>query len=326
MPENMKKLSDSYLYRTTDFNKDIFQYLMSSDRVDKKNDAFNDILYSIKKQAPPIISKVLLSNKVELLISQKGISRPFKVIYVKDIKANSQERKVFIDCAKVISNENNIYTCKKIGVLISYLTAAMTYIIYYNNPRAITANSVLTKTGTEAFTDLMLYVLGYLKVPVSYSDNKERMSFAIAEYYQTCVLGVENGEPVYNIAKSVSGIKEKKTCDYLHTLFGFVFEDDCDISKFITKFAEVFMDQKEGEITPKDRIKLTLDAFIQRWMYAFGPGTVFGLECFVPFSQILSDCYTGAYINQQNTIEKVARGKIVTAFTNELLRVGGENA
>ena len=324
----MKRLSDSYLYKMVDYGKDIFSYLMGSERIDKHTDGFNDIVYTIKKQAPPILLKVLLSDKVVLLFSKKGIPRQFKVIYVRDIKDdNKEKRRVFIDCSQVIENNNGIYTCKKSGNLISYLTTAMTYILYYNSPKSIQTNSTLTRTGAEAFTDMMIYVLGYLKVPVSYIDNKERMSFVIAEYYQTCVLGVENSETVYNVAKQVSGIKEKKTCDYLHTLFSFVFENDCDINKFLIKFAEVFMDQKEnGANSPKNRIRLTLDTFVQRWMYAYGPGTFLGLECFVPFSQILTDCYTGAFLNQQNTIEKVARGKIVTGFSNELLKIGGENA
>ena len=323
----MKRLSDSYLYQTADFNKTIFSYLMSSERVDKSVAEFNDVVYAIKKQAPPILSKVLLSNKVVLMIDKKGISRPFKVINVINVKDDNKDRKVFIDCTKVISNENNTYSCKKIGILISYLTTAMTYILYYNKDKTITTNALLTKTGAEAFTDLMIYVLGYLKVPVSFADNKERMSFVIAEYYQTCVLGVPNGESVYNMAKLVSGIKEKKTCDYLHTLFSFLFDNDCDINKFIIKFAEIFMDQKENDTnSPKNRIRLTIDAFVQRWMYAFGPSTIFALECFVPFSQMLTDCYTGAFLNQQNTIEKIARGKIITSFSNELLRVGGENS
>lgn len=324
----MKRLSDSYLYKMVDYGKDIFSYLMGSERIDKHTDGFNDIVYTIKKQAPPILLKVLLSDKVVLLLSKKGAPLPFKVIYVRDIKDdNKEKRRVFIDCIKVIENDNGIYTCKKSGNLISYLTTAMTYILYYNSPKSIQTNSTLTRTGAEAFTDMMIYVLGYLKVPVSYIDNKERMSFVIAEYYQTCVLGVENSETVYNVAKQVSGIKEKKTCDYLHTLFSFVFENDCDINKFLIKFAEVFMDQKENDTnSPKNRIRLTLDTFVQRWMYAYGPGTFLGLECFVPFSQILTDCYTGAFLNQQNTIEKVARGKIITGFSNELLKIGGENA
>ena len=159
---------------------------MIAHRVNKKDESFNDIVYDVKRQSiAPVLIKVLLSNKIELLIDTKGVSRAFKVIYSNDPKErNSGKKKVFIDCTGIIEYENGVYTIKKISHLVSYLVTAMTYIIYYNLPKAILSNNVLMKSSTEAFVDLMLYVLGYLKVPITYSDNKERMSFALAEYYQ----------------------------------------------------------------------------------------------------------------------------------------------
>lgn len=325
---DMKKISDSYLYQSTNYDKELFKYLMEAERVDKSNKSFGDIIYSVKQQSTAVISKVLMSNKVVLMIRDSGVSRVFKVLYLKDAKSDSADRKVFIDCSGIIKSSDGIYKCSKVGALISYLTAAMTYIIYYNNPKLITSSASLMKNGSSAFVDMMLYTLGYLKVPVTYADNKERMSFVLAEYYLSCVEGVPtSGETIYNIAKSISGIKEKRTCDYLHTLFAFTLDEGhCDFNKFLAKFAEVFLDQKEGSISPKNRALLTTEAFVQRWMYMFGPSTFLGLECFVPFSEILTDCYTGAFLNQQNTIEKVVGSKVVVDFTNELLKIGGENA
>ena len=135
----MKKISDSYLYQVADYNKKIFEYLMSAERVDKNADGFTDVVYAVKKQANAILMKVLLSDKVVLMIdpNNKGVSRPFKVIYVKDVKDRKQKRRVFIDCTGIITSENGEYTCKKITTLIAYLMAAMTYIIYYNNPTSM---------------------------------------------------------------------------------------------------------------------------------------------------------------------------------------------
>ena len=326
----MKKISDSYLYRVADYGKKIFEYLMSAERVDKNADGFTDVVYAVKKQANAILMKVLLSDKVVLMIdpNNKGVSRPFKVIYVKDVKDRKQKRRVFIDCTGIISSENGEYTCKKITTLIAYLMAAMTYIIYYNNPNLIIGNHTIMKNGAGAFVDMVLYVLGYLKAPITYADNKERMSFVLAEYFAYCIAGSSTDSDYgYNLAKQISGIKEKRTCDYLHPLFSFTFAGgECKLDKFIEKFAEVFLEQTKDAPVHKNRNPLTVEAFAHRWMYAFGPGTFLGLECFVPFSQILSDCYSGAFINQQNTIEKVAGSKVVVSFTNELLKVGSENA
>lgn len=326
----MKKVSDSYLYQVADYNKKIFEYLMSAERVDKNADGFADVVYAVKKQANSILMKVLLSDKVVLMIdpNNKGVSRPFKVLYVKDVKDRKQKRKVFIDCTGVIAYNNGEYTCKKITTMIAYLMTAMTYIIYYNNPNLVIGNHTIMKNGASAFVDMMLYVLGYLKAPITYADNKERMSYVLAEYYAYCIAGCStDGDYGYNLAKQISSIKDKKTCDYLHTLFSFTFAGgECKFDKFIEKFAEVFLEQTKDAPVHKNRNPLTVEAFAHRWMYAFGPSTFLGLECFVPFAQMLTDCYSGAFINQQNTIEKVAGSKIVVAFTNELLKVGSENA
>lgn len=325
----MKILSDSYLYQTVDYNKVIFSYIMSSDRIDRSSNSFFDVEYAVKKQGQLILSKVLKSNKVVLMVSPKGISRLFKVIYAKDVKDTSNEKKVFIDCTGVIDVDGTTYTCKKPGVLISYLTAAMIYIIYYNKPAVILNNTTVVKTGAEAFVDLFLYTLERMKVPVTYMDNKEKMSFSLAEYFLASVLGITQKDTIFNMAKKVSGIKETKSCEYLHTLFGItVGEEGWNIKDYLTKFAEVFLDQKETDLNSpyKNRTALTVDALAQRWMYSFGPGTIFGLECFVPFAQILTDCYNGSYINQQNTIEKVAGSKNITSFTTELLKIGSDNS
>jgi hypothetical protein len=324
----MKRISDAYLYQMTDYGKEIFNYLMNAHRVDKSVSGFSDIVYEVKRQAAAsILMKVLLSDKVVLLIDSKGMSRAFKVMYHKDPKiGKSVKRKVFIDCTGIIKYENGVYTCTKVSTLISYLFAAMTYIIYENMPKAIISNNTIMKSGTGAFVDLMLYILSYLKVPVTDADNKEKMSFVLAEYYQVCVVGRENGEMVYNLAKSVSGITEKKTCDHYHILFNSTLTPECNFNIFLAKFAEVFLGQKEGAVTPKNRAKLTTDSFAQRWMTSYGPSTFLGLEVFVPFSQMLTDVYIGGYLNQQNTIEKVVGGKTIVKFANELLKVGSENA
>ena len=47
----MKKISDSYLYKSIDYNKQLFSYLMSAERVDKSSQGFADINYSVNKQS-----------------------------------------------------------------------------------------------------------------------------------------------------------------------------------------------------------------------------------------------------------------------------------
>ena len=123
------------------------------------------------------------------------------------------------------------------------------------------------------------------------------MAYVLAMYYQRCILYKEDSDTVRQICRKLSKLDQRKA-DYLATVFTSFFNDNpkCSIEAFIAEFARVFMNQEANE---KSSMKLTSDAVVSRWMYGFGPGTVFGLEFFPAFAAILSDCYVGAYINQQ---------------------------
>ena len=321
-------MSDSYLYQVADYGKEIYKYLMRAERVDKKSEAFADIIYDVKmRQVSPVIMKVLLSNRVVLCIDpNKGMSRAFKVLYADDLK-DDRKKKAFIDCTGLIRYDNGKYVCKNIGTLISYVISAMTNVLFYKINNTVITNTTIVQASTEAFVDMMLYVLGYLKVPITYLDNKEKISFVLAEYYLNCVIersGFEENNIA--IAKKVAKFSDNKSCGYLHTMFADTYNDGKGtFDQFINRFAEVFLDQKADKPSRENRMILTPDVVAQRWMYVFGAGTFLGLELFPSFASILTDCYVGAYVNQQNTIEKIV-GKNVVKFTNELLKVGSENA
>lgn len=321
-----KVLTDSYLYRKAEYGKQAVKFIMESTEVDRHSDAFSDIAYQVRiRQVSPVILKVLMSNNVILCIGPKPMPRTFKVFRAKNIKSpKSDEKKVYIDCTDLIVLDGGTYKCKNIQHLISYLIGAMAYIMYHAIPDKLVRNTTLVQAGTEAFVDMMLYVLGYLKVPITYADNKERMSYVLALYYQRCILCKQDAGPVSQMAKKVSKLDIKK-CEYYDTIFNVFFGDKpfVTIDEFLEKFAEVFLEQRPG--ANKGNGVLTVDGLVDRWMYAFGPGTAFGLEIFPAFSQILTDCYVGGYINQQNTIEKIV-GKNVAEFTNTLLDIGSENA
>ena len=70
--QKTKVLSDSYLYAKADYSKEIFNYLMTADIIDKNSEAFADVLYEFtKRQISPVLVKVLKSNKVVLTIGKR---------------------------------------------------------------------------------------------------------------------------------------------------------------------------------------------------------------------------------------------------------------
>lgn len=320
----LKTYDDSYLYQQTKYAQNIMQFLISSDVVDKNSEAFADILYEVKSRATsPVLSKVLQSSKVVLCLNHKPMPRAFKVLYAKDIKNKSNDKKVFIDCTDIITSDGGTYRCKNIAILLSYLTTAMTYVIYYNLPSSIIRNNTLTQTSTEAFVDMMLYLFGFMGLPVTYADNKEKMSYILAEYYLYCILCKKDDDMIGVIAKKVSGLDAQK-CSFMNTALAPFFEkpEEITIVEFTNKFSEFILHQSNDTDAAH---KFTVDALSDLWMKRFGPGTIFGLELFVPFATMLTDCYIGAYLNQQNTIQKVV-GTNMTKFVVELFKVGSENA
>ena len=94
----------------------------------------------------------------------------------------------------------------------------MTYVLYHDLNDKVIRNSTLVQSGTEAFVDLMLYILGYLRVPVTYADNKEKMSYALAMYYQRCILCKDDMTAISQMCKKVSKLDPKK-CEYLDMIF-----------------------------------------------------------------------------------------------------------
>lgn len=320
-----KAFNDSYLYNTADYTKEIYNFIMTAEVIDKTSDAFSDIAYQLRiRQTSPVLTKVLMSEKVVLCIVPKPMPRPFRVFRAVDVKhGKNADKKVFIDCSELIKNEGGVYKCKNLAVLMSYIISAMTFVLYYAIPDKLIRNSSLVQSGTEAFVDMMLYVLGYLKVPITYADNREKMSYALAVYYQKCILCKDNTDSISQLAKKVSKLDVRK-CEYIDTIFNAFYKDRqyVNIKEFLVEFARVFLNQEPDS---KDPNRFDIDTFVQRWMYAFGPGTYLGLELFPAFASILTDCYVGGYVNQQNTIEKIV-GQNVVEFTTALLNIGSDNA
>ena len=69
--------------------------------------------------------------------------------------------------------------------------------------------------------------------------------------------------------------------------------------------------------------KLSTESVVSKWTFVYGRSTPFGLELFPAFATMLSDCYVGAYINNQKTIEKIA-GQSMVEFVKSLLAIGAE--
>ena len=316
MEVKIKNFGDSYLYRAGNFEKNLMQFMMSAEIINKNHPSFDDIKYEVKRrQVTSSLMKILMSDNIILLKGNVGLSRAFKVFAAKDIISGDNKVKVFIDVTDIIKSTDGTYSIdsRNVDILVSHLLSAMNTFIYYHERgnAKLTNNTSLIDAGTKAFSDMFTYVVDYLRIG-SVDNVRERTKYISALYYQCGLLCKDFTDSVRVRARKLSGLSEREA-DIVETLMGP--DPFKDIDTFIKSLAKVL--RIEGQ--------LRLDNFIEKWVFVFGSGTQYGTELYTCFASIVTNAYVGAYINNQKTIEKVL-GKTLVEFTNALFKVGSELA
>ena len=313
MPKNY---SNTYLYgKYPEYDKALLTFIMDGEVIDKDKDDFNGVIYEVKRrQTIPALLKVLKSEVVVLMVANKALPRQFKVFCAKDIRnGKKKELKVYIDCTDLLSkNKEGNWVCKDIDVLISNLIAAMVNVIYYKDEKVLVNNSSLTQTGANAFSSLMTHVVDYVAKISATPKNKSYCIYLCAKYYLANILGKdENTSGNKNICRQLAGLSERES-DIIDMQ---IQESSFDNIKFFADTLSRIL-----------RInKLSVDVIVERWMYLYGVSSVFALELFPAFSEMITNCYIGSYLNNQKTIEKIASTSMVE-FSKQILKIGADIA
>ena len=308
MPKNY---SNTYLYgKYPEYDKSLFKFIMDGDIIDKDANDFSGILYEVKRrQTIPALMKVLKSDVVILMTSLNSLPRQFKVFCAKDLRGNKKDLKVYIDCSNILSkNKEGNWVCREIDALISYLVSAMVNVIYYKDEKILINNTAITSNGTLAFTNLFTHIVDYVAKISSTPKNKSYCQYLCAKYYIANILGKdETSAGNSNICRQIANLSERESDIVDMQLEEHSFNN---LKFFVETLSKIL------------RInKLTVDVVVERWMYLYGVSSVFGMELFPAFSEMLTNCYIGAYLNNQKTIEKIA-GNSMVQFTKEILKAG----
>lgn len=305
-----KTLSASYLYGKVDtYETNLIKFIMEAERIDTNSEMFADLLYDIKRRAiNNSLLKVLTSKNIVLCRSDNPLSIAFKVFTAKDLKDKNKNTKVFVDVSKIIYVSNGIYTCdiKNVDIIISYLVSAACQRIYYGATDKFTRNTTIISTGSEIFAQLMNYTIDYLYKINTMPIQKQKLEYLSSMYYQICILGKDPDDRAKQIAIKQSKISEREA-----QIIDIQTPSDSylNINMFIQAIAKIL------------RIdKLTLDVFMNKWVYLFGPGTQFAVEMFYAFSDMITNAYVGAYINSQKTIEKIT-GRRMVEFATKIIEI-----
>lgn len=306
MAVTKRSYADSYVFsKFPDYEKNIMDFIMSSERIEKESERFSHISEDVKRrQVTAVLHRVMMDDDVVFCIHRKGMPAAFKVFMARDVKTD-RAPKVFIDVTDIVKMKDGFYECTKIDVLCTYLLSAMTDLSYEREPEKLISSSILITSSTSCFVSLFTYILDYLRVN-GFAENKIKIGYLAAMYYQVRILGKERDQTSKNIAIKIAGGQNKDI-----TAYEFYYNDEHldNIHVFISYLADTF--KLNG---------LTTDVFLEKWLWLIGKGTQFGLEVFTAFSTILTDAYCGTYINNHKNIERCC-GREMVNYVNNLIRI-----
>lgn len=298
----IKTYSDCYLYNKYPiYNKILFDGVMS-DSIDKGVDNFDEVVYEIKRtRISSGLVDVLKSPKTVLITPSKPMPKPFVAFVAKDPRDKNKVRKLFIDATNCIINNGDGYKVND-GRLVSHLINgyyAMYYSTYGNK------STMFNVDQAKCFVALFTHIIDFIG-KISVIDNaRDKCTYLAARYFLEGIAGVAE-ERSREIARTIAGISEAKESMYVYI------EDNSD---------ECFTDLREFIRCIKNQFKidkLTVDIVVEKWMYLYGPGTVFALEYLPALSAMITDAYVGSYINNQKTIEKIC-GKSMVALAKSMI-------
>ena len=302
-----KTFADTYIYSIDTNNvtaRNLTEFILKADRIDKESAAFKSIMENIKtRQVTTVLFRILKMDKIVLCTYTKELPASFKVFEAKDMKDNNR-KKVFIDLTGLVKLTNGYFTCKDIDKFIAYLTNALVFLIYGEDRTAFTNNANIIKSSTDCFISLFNGVFDNLRV-INFHQNKEKIGYIAGVYYINNLMQ-KDLEYAEKMSSNLMDLRNQA-----NALKYYYDESNLkNIDTMITNLKDVF---KLGDISTS--------VFIERWMFLYGKGTMYGMELLPAFLTMITSVYSGSYLNNQKSIE-LRCGRELVNVSNEILRVG----
>lgn len=309
MPKNY---GTTYLYNKFPYEEKIFKFIMNAEQIPVMDSSFDDVKYEFKKrQLSPALTKVLTSKNVILLSAKDGkpINTQFRVFCCKDVRSKSNDLKVFIDVTGLVyrDRESNEFKCRNIDILIADVLNAMVTLIYHKAEDKILTVTIVEQ-AMDAFSSLMTHVVDYLTKISAIPSTKSKCQYLCCIYFVRNLLCRNFDTNMKRVAGKICGLSEREQ----DMIIASVDEEDDFIN---LKF---FIDCLSRSIKAPS---LKIDNIVDKWMFLYGSNTPFAMEYFPAFSAMLTDAYTGAYMNNQKTIEKVI-GNVLVSYTKSVIEKG----
>lgn len=292
-------ISKCYLYsKMNGYTKVMASAILNAKRIDKNTTEFaEDVGLEIKRSKAPIyLLKILNSKNTHLLQPENPLPKPIRVFAAKDIKGNKKIN-AFIDCSNIIATVGNNRYKVDTSILIAYLLSAKHNMMYYGIPGAFSNKSQLVLLETRAYAKLFTHVIDYLGNISIIPDNREKMMYLASKFFLYNQLQITDDDKVDEIAKRVADITDSQ-----QNVFNIISEgkDLKTLPGFVDAVKEIFKMNK-----------LTLSLVIEKWMFLYGAATVLALEFLPSFLTMITDAYSGVYLNNQKSIEKILAKDLV---------------
>lgn len=313
--KSFKSYSDTYLFQKYPrYQKMLFEAIMRDPVIEKNTDEFKDVIYEISrsKVLSKSLERVLMSTNTILLDCVEPLPRVFKVFCSRDPRNRNSGIKVFIDCTNVITKraKSAEYAIDDIK-LISFLINASVCMIYHKNITILTRNTTIVKSLTTCFSKLFTYVIDYLAKISIQESNKIKVMYLASMYFLIGILQIGNDARTKTLATKIAGISEREA-DMLDILIDKASRPKTGSHNTADPYSDIrIFVNTLADVLHLDKRVISTDIIVEKWMQQFGPGTVFGLEYLPALSAMLTDAYTGGYLNQQKTIEKICADSMV---------------
>lgn len=305
-----KTYASAYLYSKGNYEKNLVNFIMTADEIDKDSEAFKDIKFDVKRrQIDSSLIKVLESRNIKLMTHPVPLPKAFKVFAATDIKTD-KKLKVFIDCTEIIKYNDGVYRCNNVDILIAYLVSAINNLVYYADPKRIIMRREIIDSGARSFSALFTYIIDYIYKVSNTQSVKAKCQYLSARYYIENILQKDFTDSVKAVCRNVSSMTEREE----------------EILNLQVDEEKMFINIKnfvEGLTKILKLPETSLELILEKWVYLYGTGTQFALEIFPAFATMMTNCYVGCYINNQKTIEKIT-GRNMVDFTKGILRIGSE--
>jgi hypothetical protein len=305
-----KTLNDTFIFNYYDKNlkSNIIKFIDSADEISYED--LKDDLYEIDKRfsfsLKPQIMTDLKSGKITPIYNNSANLRmPSSIPAILTIKEG--KLRCFVNLNNYATKNKEGKITIDTGKLFVLLQAGEVYALSYQYFPRIQRDTEIINYGSELYSKLFTNILNK-KFAINLDENKSsQATFLTSKFFLINLLGKEPSEEIDNYALRNCQITSPYVISGVNRAINVK-----DYDKL-----ETFIEALSKNI--KGLEKLTVRAYLDNFINAYGPSSLFSLEFLPFFFNTVFSVIVGAFINQQYVLENLfgnTADKLYNRFVN----------